>query len=76
MKKPNERIKTIFHRITLTLLGLFEVYGADEELVARTAVELETMIKEHTGIATGTQTDDQGKVAMESLLDALEREDG
>ena len=74
MRKSNERIKTIFHRITLTLLAFFEIFEADEELIDRTAVELGSMINEHTEIATGTQANVKGKLAMEHLLDALERE--
>ncbi len=64
MRNNNKCVKSVLYRITLTLLGLFEIYEADEEL--------RRIIEEHMEIEIRTQKNTNGKLVIERLLDVLE----
>jgi hypothetical protein len=71
MNETHERLRAAFHRVTMTLLGLFEVYQADPELVDHAAEELEAIFREHLDGGTPA-SGARGKLALERLLDELE----
>ena len=71
MTNAHERIRSAFHELTLTLLGLFEVHEASPELVDHAADEIERVVRAHldgSRPASGVR----GKLALERLLDELE----
>jgi hypothetical protein len=45
----NASIRSAFHELTMTLLGLFEVYDAKPELVEHAAEEIESILRRHIG---------------------------
>ena len=49
MTTAHASIRSAFHELTLTLLGLFEVYGADPALVEHAADEIESILRRHLG---------------------------
>ena len=55
----------------MTLLGLFEVYGAEPDLVEHAADEIESILRRHLGAPAGPPGA-KGKLALERLLDELE----
>jgi hypothetical protein len=69
-----DRIRKTFHELTMTLVGLFEVYDVDPEFVDHAAVEIEAILRRGLEVcpqgrgARGTR----GKLALERLLDELE----
>jgi hypothetical protein len=72
----NASIRSAFHELTMTLLGLFEVYDAKPELVEHAAEEIESILRRHIGAppyggAPGPPGA-KGKLALERLLDELE----
>lgn len=72
MTTAHASIRSAFHELTLTLLGLFEVYGAAPALVEHAADEIESMIlRRHLGAPAGPPGA-KGKLALERLLDELE----
>ena len=44
----NASIRSAFHELTMTLLGLFEVYDAKPELVEHAAEEIESILRRHS----------------------------
>jgi len=64
-------VRNAFHELTMTLLGLFEVYDADPALVEHAAHEIETILRRHLGALDGSPGT-RGKRALERLLDELE----
>lgn len=71
MNDNQKQLRDAFHRVTLTLLGLFEVYDADPALVDHAAEELEAIFREHLGRGRPS-AGVNGKLALERLLDELE----
>lgn len=71
MNETQTKLRSTFHKLTLTLLGLFEVYGADAALVDHAAEELEAIFREQLG-AGPPPAGVAGKLALERLLDELE----
>ena len=67
----NASIRSAFHELTMTLLGLFEVYDAKPELVEHAAEEIESILRRHIGAPPGPPGA-KGKLALERLLDELE----
>lgn len=67
----NASIRSAFHELTMTLLGLFEVYDAKPELVEHAAEEIESILRRHIGAPPGAPGA-KGKLALERLLDELE----
>ncbi len=68
-------VKQVVHRITSTLLALFEVYDVDPELIEVMAEELSAISRDFTApqkLPVGAR----GKLAMERLLDELETPQG
>ena len=49
----NASIRSAFHELTMTLLGLFEVYDAKPELVEHAAEEIESILRRHIGAPPG-----------------------
>jgi hypothetical protein len=47
MSTANASIRHAFHELTMTLLGLFEVYDAKPELVEHAAEEIESILRRH-----------------------------
>lgn len=68
--KPDEQIRTAFHEVISSLLGLFEVYEAPAELVDHMAVEIEEILQRYLK-GSGDRAM-KGKLALEQLLDELE----
>ncbi len=68
---PQACLRSAFHEPTMTLLGLFEVYGADPALVEHAADEIESILRRHLGAPAGP-AGARGKLALERLLDELE----
>ena len=71
MTTANACIRSAFHELTMTLLGLFEVYSADPALVEHAADEIESILRRHLGTPAGL-AGAKGKLALERLLDELE----
>ena len=69
----NAKLKTLFHKVLITLLGLFEVYHADGELVEHVAEEMENIYRDFFGKSPVIPSI-RGKLRMERLLDELEEE--
>jgi len=67
----NASIRSAFHELTMTLLGLFEVYDAKPELMEHAAEEIESILRRHIGAPPGPPGA-KGKLALERLLDELE----
>jgi hypothetical protein len=55
------------------LLGLFEVHGADPDLVDQAAEELEVIVREH--LPSQLRPGVAGKLTLERLLDEFEHVD-
>jgi len=72
----NASIRSAFHELTMTLLGLFEVYDAKPELVEHAAEEIESILRRHIGAppygGAPRPPGAKGKLALERLLDELE----
>ena len=74
MNETQTRLKAAFHQVTMTLLGLFEVYGAAPDLVDHAAEELEAIFREH--LRSGPPAPGlHGKLALERLLDEFEADE-
>lgn len=71
MTTAHASIRSAFHELTMTLLGLFEVYGADPALVEHAAEEIGSILRRHLGAPAGPPGA-KGKLALERLLDELE----
>ena len=69
-----ENIKTLFHKVLITLLGLFEIYHADGELIEHAAEEMENIYRDFFG-KSPVKPSIQGKLRMERLLDELESDE-
>lgn len=74
MNETQTRLKAAFHQVTMTLLGLFEVYDAAPDLVDHAAEELEAVFREHLG-GGPPPPGLHGKLALERLLDELEADE-
>lgn len=73
MANTEETLRSAFHRVTLMLLGLFEVHGADPDMVDQAAEELEVIVREH--LPSQQRPGIAGKLTLERLLDEFEHSD-
>ena len=67
----NTKLKKLFHKVLITLLGLFEIYHADGELVEHAAEEMESIFRDFFG-KSPVKSSIRGKLRMERMLDELE----
>jgi hypothetical protein len=64
-------LKRAFHELTLNLIGLFELYEADPELVEGAAEALGKVYRAHLQQRPAPQHG-RGREAMDALLDEME----
>lgn len=73
MANTEQTLRSAFHRVTMMLLGLFEVHRADPDLVDQAAEELEAIVREH--LPSQQRPGIAGKLTLERLLDEFEHAD-
>ena len=73
---PNadDRMLRTFQELTLTMVGLFEVYDVDPDFVNHAADEIEAILRRslEVGPQGRSARGARGKLALERLLDELE----
>ena len=74
MNDATKRLRAVLYDLTNTLLVLFDVHGADPDLIEQTADKLQTLAHEHLGRST-TSAPASCELALERLLDDLDADE-